>query len=130
MKTYIALVHKEEDSSYGISWPDLPGCFSAADTEDELLPMATEALTLWFEDAQEVTPRSLKEVLAVVADDLAEGAFLLAVPRLSVSTRSVRVNLSLDSGTLADIDAAAAQRKLTRSAFIAEATRNEIRGMH
>jgi hypothetical protein len=28
MKTFIALVHKDEDSAWGVSFPDLPGCFS------------------------------------------------------------------------------------------------------
>jgi len=29
---YIALVHKDESTSYGVSFPDLPGCISAGDT--------------------------------------------------------------------------------------------------
>ena len=29
---YIALVHKDTDTSYGVSFPDLPGCISAGDT--------------------------------------------------------------------------------------------------
>lgn len=130
MKTYIALVHKDEDSAYGVSFPDVPGCFSAADTAEELLPMASDALALHFEDGQEIHPRDIKAISEAVADDLAEGAFLMAVPLLTISTKSVRVNLSLDSGTLADIDSAAMARKLTRSAFLIEAARNEIRGMH
>ena len=40
MKTYIALVHKDADSAWGVSFPDLPGCFSAADTLDDVLPKA------------------------------------------------------------------------------------------
>jgi predicted RNase H-like HicB family nuclease len=130
MKTYFAVVHKDEDSAYGVTFPDLPGCFSAADSLEEVLPNACEALELWFEDASDVEARDMTEITAEVAGDLAQGAFLMAVPRLTASTRSVRVNLSLDAGTLADIDSAAAARKLTRSAFIAEAARNEIRGVH
>lgn len=41
-----------------------------------------------------------------------------------------RVNLSLDRGMLAAIDAAASARRLTRSSFLAEAARNEIEGRH
>ena len=29
---YIALVHKDKDTSYGVSIPDVPGCISAGDT--------------------------------------------------------------------------------------------------
>lgn len=130
MKTYFAVVHKDEDSAYGVSFPDLPGCYSAADRIEDVLPNACEALELWFEDAEDVAPRDLGAISAAVAGELAEGAFIIAVPLLTASTKSVRVNLSLDAGTLADIDAAAAARRLTRSAFIVEAARNEIRGLH
>lgn len=130
MKTYLALVHKEPGSAYGVSFPDLPGCFSAADDLDDVLPKACEALELWFEDAEETTPRDFDAVSAEVAEELAAGAFLIAVPRVTNAGRSVRVNLSLDRGMLEAIDAAASARKLTRSAFIAEAARNEIEGAH
>ncbi|RVU03986.1 CopG family transcriptional regulator [Novosphingobium umbonatum] len=130
MKNYIAIVHKDEDSAWGVSFPDLPGCFSAADTLDEILPNACEALELWFEDRPDVTPRSMAEIRELVADELAAGAFLLVVPRVTNAGRSVRVNLSLDSGILEAIDAAASLHKLTRSAFLAMAARNEIQGAH
>jgi len=35
MAIYIALVHKEKDSAYGVSFPDFPGCISAGDTLEE-----------------------------------------------------------------------------------------------
>lgn len=130
MKTYIGLVHKDPDSAWGVSFPDLPGCFSAADTMEEVLPNACEALALWFEDADETEPRDLAAIQADVADDLAQGAFLIAVPRVTRAQKTVRINLSLDLGALEAIDAAAAARKLTRSAFIVEAARNEIEGAH
>jgi len=44
MSRYIALVHKDEDISYGVSFPDLPGCISAGDTFEEAAANAAEAL--------------------------------------------------------------------------------------
>jgi hypothetical protein len=35
MAGYIALVHKDEGTSYGVSFPYLPGCISAGDTFEE-----------------------------------------------------------------------------------------------
>jgi predicted RNase H-like HicB family nuclease len=35
MRTYFAIVHKEEDSAVGVVFPDLPGCFSAGDAYDK-----------------------------------------------------------------------------------------------
>lgn len=130
MKYYHALVQKDADSAFGVEFPDLPGCFSAADRMEDIVPNACEALDLWFQDAEPVDPRPFAEVRQLVADQLAAGAFLVAVPYFATMGTPVRVNLSLDRGTLAAIDSAAAARKLTRSAFLAEAARNEIEGRH
>ena len=130
MKTYLALVHKEPGSAYGVSFPDLPGCFAAADDSGAILRNAVEALELWFEDATPVTPRGAEAIAAAVADDRAAGAFLIAVPLVQPSTRPRRVNISLDAGTLEAIDAAADGLGLTRSGFLTMAAMNEIRGGH
>lgn len=127
MKYFYAVVHKDADSAFGVSFPDLPGCFSAADEVEQLVPNACEALELWFEDEpQEIEPSGLDQVRVRVADDLAEGAFLIAVPHIRRTGRQVRANISLDRGMLDAIDRAAADRNLTRSAFLADAARNEI----
>ncbi len=41
---YIALVHKDEGTSYGVSFPDVPGCISAGDTFEEAIDNASQAL--------------------------------------------------------------------------------------
>jgi predicted RNase H-like HicB family nuclease len=130
MKYFYAVVHKDGDSAFGVHFPDLPGCFSAADTMEDVVPNAVEALDLWFEDEVDSEPRGVAEIREAAAEDLAEGAFLVAIPRMTSNGKLARVNLSMDRGTLAAIDVAAAARKLTRSAFLAEAARNEIEGRH
>ena len=42
---YLGIVHSDDKPGYGISFPDFPGCISAADTLDELMDMGIEALT-------------------------------------------------------------------------------------
>ena len=130
MRTYLALVHKEEDSAWGLSFPDLPGCFAAAESEGDILRAGAEALELWFEDAEPVTPRGPEAISQEVAGDLAAGAFLIAVPLVRPQSRLKRVNISLDAGTLEAIDAAAEALGLTRSGYLAMAALNEIRGGH
>lgn len=131
MRYYHAIVHQEADSAFGVHFPDLPGCFSAADTIDDIILNASEALALWFEDAEtEVPPSSIEAIRAQAADDLAEGAFLVMIPFVGRSAKPVRVNVSIDQATLDAIDSAAATRRLTRSAFLAQAARNEIEGRH
>jgi antitoxin HicB len=50
MPHYIALIHKDADSSYGVSFPDLPGVVTAGDTIDEAMQRATEVLEFAAED--------------------------------------------------------------------------------
>jgi predicted RNase H-like HicB family nuclease len=128
MKIFLALVHKDQDSAYGVSFPDIPGCFSAADNLTDVVANAAEALDLWFEDEAPIQPRDLHSVSAEVAADLRDGAMLIAVPFIQRTTRQKRVNISLDVGTLLAIDAAADEAKLTRSAFLALAAKNLIIG--
>lgn len=44
MRHYVALVHKDPDSDFGVSFPDFPGCISAGTTLAEAASMAAEAL--------------------------------------------------------------------------------------
>jgi predicted RNase H-like HicB family nuclease len=84
---YIALIHKETKSSYGISFPDVPGVVTAAESLDAALAQAAEVLAFAAEDWAELTgtpfpkPRTLD---ALRADEsfaaMAEEAVVAAVP--------------------------------------------------
>ena len=50
MPHYIALAHKDADSCYGVSFPDLPGVFTSGDTIDEAVRQASEVLEFAAED--------------------------------------------------------------------------------
>lgn len=126
MKLFAALVHKDADSAFGIAFPDLPGCFAAAEDSETIVENAAEALALWFEDQPGAAPRPLDAVRDAVAGDLAEGAFLVAVPYVRPTTKTRRVNLSLPVGTVDAIDAAARAHRLSRSAFVEMAAMNQI----
>lgn len=128
MRQFIGVVHKDTGSAYGINFPDAPECFSAADSLDDLTGAASEALALWFEDAPMVEPRDLDairmdpEVVAAIS----AGGFLLAVPLIWLTGRTVKANLTMDAGLLKAIDETAKARGLTRSAFIADLARREV----
>lgn len=67
MAPYIALVHKDEGTSYGVSFPDVPGCIAAGDTFEEAIANAAEALAahlgLMRADGDPLpTPRSFEEL--------------------------------------------------------------------
>lgn len=128
MTHYIAIVHKDADSAFGVSFPDVPGCFSAADEEKDLLSNAMEALELFAEDQPMPAPSPIEKIRERndVREDIMEGAYLLAVPFVRNARKSTRVNVTLDKGLLAAIDEAAEQRRMTRSGFLAQAAEREI----
>ena len=47
---YIALIHKEPESGYGVSFPDVPGVITVADTLAGALVMGADVLDFAFED--------------------------------------------------------------------------------
>ncbi len=128
MKTYIAIIHKDDESSYGVHFPDVPGCFSAGDTLDSAIKNSREALSLFFED-QDLTPASsFEDIKKIAKEDIASGAILAAIPFISLSGRTVRANITMDAGLLNGIDKVAKNRGLSRSSFLSQAAQHEISG--
>ena len=87
MRHYIALVHKDESSSYGVQFPDVKGVFTAGDTLDEVFEQAKEVLEFaaesWLEDTGSdfPKPRSIDELrLDPEFRESAQDAILIAVP--------------------------------------------------
>lgn len=130
MRYFTAIVHKDDDSSYGLTFPDLLGCFAASDTWDGIPAAAAEALDLWFEDMPDVEPASLDDIRnhVDVAEALADGAVLMPVPYIPADTALARVNVSLERSLLRAIDETAKARGMTRSSFIASSARRELVG--
>ena len=66
---YIALVRKDEDTDFWVDVPDIPGCFSSGETEDEALASFQDAIEFHLEALKEdgatvPPPRSKEDVLA------------------------------------------------------------------
>jgi predicted RNase H-like HicB family nuclease len=84
LANYVALIHKDADSDFGVSFPDFPGCITAASTLGEARAMAAEALAFHIEsmheDGQEIpSPSSWAAVMKEQADRNPV-AFFVAVP--------------------------------------------------
>jgi predicted RNase H-like HicB family nuclease len=128
MQLYYAIVHQEEESAFGISFPDLPGCFSAADDENEVVKQAQEALSL-YAAGLDVLPmaRSLQQLRldAEVQADLADGAFLISVPLIAMDHKA-RYNLMLDSALVAGIDTIAKTVGISRSEFVSDTMQKRL----
>ncbi len=70
---FLVAIHKDPDSDYGVTVPDLPGCFSAGSTFAEALIMAREAIELhldaMLDDGQEI-PTPTTDVDAFLQDPI------------------------------------------------------------
>lgn len=130
MRYFIALIEQDTGSAYGLTFPDLPGCFAAADDWNDISAAATEALDVWFEDMPDVEPQSLEAIrrMPEVAEAMKNGAILMPVPYIPADTALERVNISMERGLLRAIDETAKSRKMTRSSFLASAARRELVG--
>jgi len=128
MSSFIALIHKEAKSDYGVSFPDLPGCITAGRTLDEARALAAEALAFHLEgmimDGEPIPePSSLS---AIMADAVNKDGVAILVDAPQQKSKSVRVNITLADDLLQSIDRHAAENGLTRSGFLARAAQKEL----
>ncbi len=128
MAYYIAIIHKDPDSDYGVSFPDFPGCISAGSTLEEARWMGAEALHFHIEGMMEdgdpiPEPSSLDEVM-LDANNRDGVAILVAV---DIKAKAVRVNVTLPEDTLREIDAYAERHGFTRSGFLAAAAKRAMK---
>jgi antitoxin HicB len=88
MPHYIALIHKESDSSFGVSFPDVPGVIAAGDSIDDAMQKAAEVLEFAAEDWENrdgsrhfPAPRTIDDLRANVDfHEAAADAVVAAVP--------------------------------------------------
>jgi predicted RNase H-like HicB family nuclease len=60
MKVRLVLEYDSVSNRWAAFFPELPGCASAGDTEEEAVRNANEALELWFEPANVELPAGAK----------------------------------------------------------------------
>jgi predicted RNase H-like HicB family nuclease len=129
MANYIAVVHKDPKSDFGVSFPDFPGCITAGSSIDEAKDMAHDALSLHvkglLEDGDNIpAPSRLEDIM----DDpeYSDAVAILVVSVSETKLRSVRVNITVPEDILRRIDAIAKKRGMSRSSFLVNAAQSAI----
>jgi predicted RNase H-like HicB family nuclease len=122
---YPVIIHKDRGSDYGVTVPDLPGCFSAGETLEEALGNAEEAVLTHVEGLlldDDIVPsptdvetlrRKLKQksvVWGIVSVDLSR-----------LSERAKRINITIPDRLLSKIDSFAESEGESRSGLLASA---------
>jgi predicted RNase H-like HicB family nuclease len=127
---YPIVVHKDRRSDYGVTVPDLPGCFSAGTTFDDAMAMAREAIELHLEGLIEEglpIPDSMPIERHQRNADYAGGVWaVVEIDPADLRTRAKRVNITLPERVLESIDRFAASEGETRSGLLAKAATTYI----
>lgn len=122
-------IHKDTGTGYGVTVPDLPGCFSAGDTLEEAIYSVEEAIACHIEglllDGEPIPERAPIETHRTrEGNDTTWALVAIDVSRLSGAIR--RVNITMPARVLAIVDEAAAREGESRSGLIARAALSYI----
>lgn len=119
---YIAYLHKDKKSDFGVSFPDFPGCITAGKTLEEARSMAGEALLLhirgMLEDGEAVPEPS-------TIDDIAEDTALKNAVAFLVNAnieKTVRINITARESQIKRIDQLARRAGISRSAYMVQSS--------
>ena len=95
----------DEDHAHGVTIPDFPGCFSAADDWQDLPKMVQEAIELWCEGQNLALPKPTALDILVNNPDYADGVWMLMEVDVStLETKPVRLNISMPQSLVSEID--------------------------
>lgn len=132
--TYPAMLERNGSGGLGISFPDLPGCVSATETDSivEARASAEEALALHIQGmAEDGAPLpKASSIHAFGEDDVSEDFVAIIgisaeVPKTQ-PVENVRVNVILPQPLLERIDAAVERLGTNRSLFLGDAARQML----
>ncbi len=125
---YIAYLHKDRDSDFGVSFPDFPGCLTAGRTLEEARRMAAEALALHIAgmivDGDAVPEPSNLDALG--KDPNMRDAVAVLVRVEPAAEKTVRINITARRSQVEAIDQLARKAGLTRSAYMVQSSLNRF----
>ena len=127
---YPVVIHKDKSSDYGVTVPDLPGCFSAGETMEDAMTNVVEAIECHLEGllfdgdaipvAQPVEGHQKNK-------NFAGGTWALVNVDLSkLASKAKRINITLPERVLALVDEQAKREGESRSGLLARAALDYI----
>ena len=129
MAVYVALIEHEPGRSYGVFFPDFPGCVTGGETAEEAMHQAPIGLKLHIEsmqaDGDPLPDPTPFETIDSNPDYKGLRPFLVEVPL--TKGKAIRINITIEEGLLEAIDDFAAKHGKNRSAFLSEAAQEAIK---
>lgn len=128
---FVLALHTDDGIRYGVTVPDLPGCFSGGDTFDAAIEAAQEAIEghveLLAEDGQQL-PQAKPLAIHKANPDFAGADWaVIDVPVECYFGPAEKVNITVPAATLQRIDKYAMRHGQTRSAFLVQAAEISMR---
>ena len=126
---YSVYVHTgDKDNAHGVTIPDFPGCFTAADDWADIPTMVQEAVEVYFEGESKDLPQPTPLEKLVGQEDFQDGVWMmLEVDTSRIKTKSVRVNVTFPEPLLTQIDAYVQTHHMSRSGFLAQVAEERLR---
>lgn len=123
---FVGIIHKDDKSDFGVSFPDFPGCFSAGSSMQEAKNMAASALQSHIDLCTELNqpiPYAAMSLDAAAQHQAAKNAAAFITVNARLPGRTRRINISLDENIIRQID----NVSTNRSAFLASAALERLR---
>ena len=122
---YPVVIHKDKNSDYGVTFPDIPGCFSVGTSIEEALTMSQEAAECHIEgmllDSEPIPVPTPIESHRENAD-YKDGLWALVDIDISkLSLKAKRVNITIPERLLNTVDNYARNHGETRSGLLSQA---------
>ncbi|CCK80174.1 type II toxin-antitoxin system HicB family antitoxin [Desulfobacula toluolica] len=122
---YSIVIHKDPDSDYSITIPDLPGCYSAGETIEEAINMAQEAAECHIEGMlidSEPIPTTTDIEKHKDDPNYKNGTWaLIEVDISKLSLKSKRINITMPERLLRTVDQYAKKYGSSRSGLLSQA---------
>src|SRR5882757_7160581 len=130
LRYYPAILERDGDS-YGVVFPDLPGCVTTGESAQEAAANAAEILALHIEGMVEDGDAIPAPSSPDLVPDCPRNVPSQIVPQGPVPVerpgRNVLLNITMDEGLLHQLDRTAAAMGFTRSGYLAELVRESLR---
>ncbi|WP_211612520.1 type II toxin-antitoxin system HicB family antitoxin [Paraburkholderia haematera] len=126
---YPLYVHRDGDTGFRASFPDFPRAAARGRSFDEVKRNAQEVVELMYDRSEQLIPAptcSTSELQSLDMDDGRGIWMFIEINLARVTSKAVSVQFSLPGSLLQRVDAAAKERHLTRSMFIALAAVHEL----
>ena len=129
---YPVIIHKDEETGYGVTIPDIPGCFADGDTQEESILNIQEAVELYYHREDISEPPAASQMEDLLNSELYTRdsfLYLADIDFAFIAPKTQRINITVPEYKLIRIDRAAKDKGISRSAFFVDSAERLIRNL-